>query len=89
MYIFHVLLHINVFPQKTAIRHFIDSRLIDMCFLLLPLTISIVFLVTLYVRTFISTILMSKKLFCEATMCAHITQRINRLKAFRWTVVDV
>ena len=36
---------------------------------------------------------MGKKLFCgakrEAVMCAHITERINRLKAFRWTVVDV
>ena len=39
---------LNVFPAKTAIRYFIHSCLIDMCFVALPLTFLVVFLVNPY-----------------------------------------
>ena len=50
-----VLLHLNVFPAKTAIRYFIHSCLIDMCFVALPLAFLVVFLVTLSVKDLRST----------------------------------
>ena len=40
-----ILLHLNVFPAKTAIRYFIHSCMIDMCFVASPLTFLVVFLV--------------------------------------------